>query len=227
MKLADRVKICREKIGLSQERVAELLGVSQPSYQRLEKGGVKNPKHLNEIAEIYHTSPEWLKFGVGTPPEYLNVPLIPEGKVPLIPWNKVTAWYGIYDFEGLIKATSFSTGGAVGQPLVNIEYISFPDKKNNKVFALRVKGDSMIPQSTGRRAFLEGEIIIIDPEKTPKNMDYVIALQEGSQEALFKQYVIDGSNQYLRPLNPQYPLIVLNEKINICGVVVAHLDVLI
>ena len=72
MKISDRLKLCRLKLGLSQEEVGKLTNISQPSYQKIEKGLVKTPTRLQKLAEVFKTTPEWLLFGVGEPPEYIE-----------------------------------------------------------------------------------------------------------------------------------------------------------
>lgn len=233
MKLSNRVKLCREALGLSQERVAELIGVSQPSYARIEKGEVSNPKHLDKLAEIYQTTPQWIKYGSGNSPKYLNLPSIPDGKIPIIPWNLINKWHRNYDISSLLNTTqqsnSYQRVAENGTAYITqqIDFISIPNRSNSKQFAIRVIGDAMVSPSPGKKSFLDGDIIIIDPEKSPERDNFVIALQKGSNEALFKQLVIDGNTRYLRPLNPQYPMIKLDDSIEICGVIVAHLDVLL
>ena len=37
---------------------------------------------------------------------------------------------------------------------------------------------------------------------------------------MLKQLIIEGSRQYLKPLNPRYPIIALTEQFKVCGVVV-------
>ena len=179
-------------------------------------------KDIEKIAKVLQTSPEWLAYEIGDAPSYLGISSIPEGKVPVIGWNLVKKWRESYDISSLVAGIS-----AAGDAISRLQFISVPDKKNSKLYALRVQGDSMISAISGKASFLEKHIIIVDPESHPQNMDYVIALQKGSHEAIFKQYIVDGSSKYLRPLNPQYPLIQLDESIEICGVVIAHLDVLI
>ena len=46
----------------------------------------------------------------------------------------------------------------------------------------------------------------------------VVALDDTNQ-ATFKQLVIDGARRYLKPLNPRYPIIPVERDARICGVV--------
>ena len=65
--------------------------------------------------------------------------------------------------------------------------------------------------------FSAGTILIVEPDLEALPGNYVIA-RNGDQEATFKQLVRDGSDLYLKPLNPRYPLKPLGDSI-IVGVV--------
>ncbi|EBM5549197.1 LexA family transcriptional repressor, partial [Salmonella enterica] len=43
---------------------------------------------------------------------------------------------------------------------------------------------------------------------------------EGENEATFKKLVMDAGRKFLKPLNPQYPMIEINGNCKIIGVVV-------
>lgn len=85
-------------------------------------------------------------------------------------------------------------------------------------FWLRVKGDSM----TSPIGFTvpEGMIILVDPEREPISGKLVVAKLESDNEATFKQYMIDAGRKYLKALNPQHPLTIINGNCKIIGVVV-------
>lgn len=231
--LAERVKLAREALKkqhgvYTQAYVAKELGMEQQSYNAIESGKSQRPRSIEKLAQILQVSPEWLQFGTGNPPEYLDVPSVPPGKIPLIPWGLVYKWHGKYSIAALLESGSFHAGGsAAGDSLQKIQFISIPNRINSKQFAVVVHGDSMVSPVPGNRSFLESVIIVVDPEKVPERDNFVIALQKGSKEAIFKQFVIDGNKQYLRSLNTQYPLIQLDDTIEICGVVVANVDVLV
>ena len=42
---------------------------------------------------------------------------------------------------------------------------------------------------------------------------------DDTNQATFKQLVIDGPRRYLKPLNPRYPVIPIEREARICGVV--------
>lgn len=113
------------------------------------------------------------------------------GQVPLISWDQAGAWTDFVD---------------TFQPGVAEEWVIATKKVSDNAFALRIIGDSMKPE------FLPGEIIIVDPAVKPKTGKYVIAKIDNGNggedgEATFKQFVRDGNQVYLKPLNDKYPLI--------------------
>jgi SOS-response transcriptional repressor LexA len=63
-------------------------------------------------------------------------------------------------------------------------------------FALRVLGDSMMPE------FEDGVIIVIDPAGVVESGCYVIALH--NDEYIFRQLIIEAGQYLLKPLNPGY-----------------------
>jgi SOS-response transcriptional repressor LexA len=68
-------------------------------------------------------------------------------------------------------------------------------------FALRVLGDSMVPE------FTEGTIIIVEPTGVLERGCYVVA--EHDDEYLFRQLVITQGHWFLKPLNDRYPTVEL------------------
>lgn len=89
-------------------------------------------------------------------------------------------------------------------------------------FALKIKGDSMLPE------FREGDTVIIDPVVPPLPGDYVVA-KNGENEATFKKYRPRGVNEQghqvfeLVPLNEDYPSMRSDlTHIHIIGTMVEH-----
>ncbi len=61
-----RLTQARESAGLTQQKLADSLGVSQQTIQKLETGTTKNCKQelLLKIAEKLNVSPSWLALGI-------------------------------------------------------------------------------------------------------------------------------------------------------------------
>jgi DNA polymerase V len=81
-----------------------------------------------------------------------------------------------------------------------------------EAFALMVLGDSMAPE------FLEGEVIVIEPEGLAKDGSYVLAQLNG--EWIFRQLGRCGAAWQLRPLNPAYPATVIPDLSCVRGVII-------
>lgn len=162
---------------------------------------------------------EWLEYGV-LPKEQVggnNVHHLPIedgsnireiqqrfGKVPLISWVQAGAWCeAISNFEAY-DADS---------------WLSCPVPISSHGYALKVLGDSMTNPGPGR-SYPTGCIIFVDPEAETKTGDRVIARVPRTNEATFKVLVADAGRQFLRPINPQYPIIDITEETHICGKVV-------
>lgn len=64
-------------------------------------------------------------------------------------------------------------------------------------FALMVLGDSMEPE------FVEGEIIVVEPDGLVKDGSYVVAWHK--EEYIFRQVLIQDGKWYLKALNDAYP----------------------
>lgn len=79
-------------------------------------------------------------------------------------------------------------------------------------FALLVLGDSMAPE------FAEGDVIVIEPEGLATDGAYVLARHDG--EWIFRQLAAAGERWQLRPLNPRYPAIDLDDLSAVRGVVI-------
>lgn len=80
-------------------------------------------------------------------------------------------------------------------------------------FALMVLGDSMAPE------FVEGDIIVIEPEGLATDGSYVMAWLD--EEWIFRQLAKDTDGGWkLQPLNPKYPSARIPDLSVIKGVII-------
>lgn len=63
--LAERVKLARDRLNLSQQDVADATGMSQPSYYKIERGHTKRTTYINELAKVFKVNVDWLANGSG------------------------------------------------------------------------------------------------------------------------------------------------------------------
>ena len=120
---------------------------------------------------------------------------------PLISWVQAGEWSEIS--EGYV-------------PQYESELLPCPVRCSEETFVLRVHGVSMEPR------FHEGDLIFVDPDATPVHGKYVVVQLDESNEATFKQLIVEEDRQYLKALNPDWPnrIIEINAAATICGVVV-------
>lgn len=204
--IGERIKRAREETQLKQWQVAESIGMTQQGYQDIEAGQVQHPRKIAKIAEVLGKPKEYLLFG--TPIYDLSQPLTAQRKIPIIQWQDIEHWDKMHVLFSEKEPEDYV-----------LNFGSFGEK----CFALRVQGDSM-KYSSSQKNFNEGDVIIVDPSKEASPGKYVVYTEKGSEAASFKQYVLDGNKKFLKPLNPQYPVMPLNNDIIIRGVVVAHFD---
>jgi len=81
-------------------------------------------------------------------------------------------------------------------------------------FLVQVSGDSM--EGAG---ILEGDMVIIEKERDPRNGDIVIAEVDG--EWTLKYFKNQGPQVFLEAANPKYPVIRARTELRLGGVVVA------
>ncbi len=85
-------------------------------------------------------------------------------------------------------------------------------------FWLEVEGDSMTaPMGL---SIPEGTFVLFDTGREAVNGNLVIAKLVDDNEATFKKLVIDGSQKYLKGLNPQWPMTPINGNCKIIGVAI-------
>jgi SOS-response transcriptional repressor LexA len=126
------------------------------------------------------------------------------GKVPLISWVQAGSWC-----EAICNIEVYDADS----------WLSCPVPISDHGYALKVQGDSMTNPGPGR-SYPAGCIIFVDPEAETKTGDRVIARVPRTNEATFKILVEDAGRQFLRPINPQYPIIDITEETHLCGKVV-------
>ena len=75
------------------------------------------------------------------------------------------------------------------------------DSIGKNAFALQIKDESMIPE------FRINDVIIVDPDTSPKPGDFVVALVDGEQEVIVRKYKQLSASKEIR----EFELIALNE----------------
>lgn len=123
------------------------------------------------------------------------------GLYPLISWVQAGDWMeisGSFDFDDAE------------------DLLPCPIRCSKDTFVLRVRGESMEPK------FSDGDLIFVDPQAATGNGKFVVVRLVDTNEAVFKQLILEGGRQYLKALNPDWPnrIIEVESNASICGVVV-------
>lgn len=191
----------------TQESLGERVGASHVSIGLYLSGKrFPRPTLLLKIARALQCDPAWLEYGVNT--------------------------------ETIKKEPGKKEQSAAGVPILSAKEIetflmrkTFDKKKeyvpcfahqseNSRLFSMRMEGDALTAHGNPK-SIQENELLIIDPDHAPKNKDIVAAKISAQAEPILRQYIIEGGIRYLKPFNSQYPMITMDSKTEILGVVVA------
>lgn len=201
------IKVLRDKIGLTQQQLADAAGTTQPQIRRLEAGERRLTKEWAErLATPLKTTPEELLFG---DPKTIGVVNDNDSSTPEEPISDLPNALIRGKVEGhgrKIPVFGQAVGGVDGEFLMNgsvlFEVLAPPViSEINKAYAVLVSGDSMSPR------YEDGEVCYIDPERRVRRGDYVIAqirLEEhGPPLAYVKKFIRHNSIELvLEQFNP-------------------------
>src|SRR3990167_1823004 len=202
MSLAKRLGALLKEKKLSGNALAKKVGLTQQSLWEITSGKTKQPRNIGKIAEVLGVDPGWLLFGEKTN-DVQNISSYEiKQHVPLLKGEKIKEFC-----ENMNKTLDKDT-----------IFIGIQGKASDKTFALEVNGDSMTAPLSTKRSFFEGDIIIVDPTLKPENGSFIVI--NINNEPTFIQYVHNAGKTYLKPLNPQYPTLEMNKKMEINGVVI-------
>lgn len=200
--IGERLKNLREAAGLSQAQLAKLCEWgSQSRIGNYELGNRKiSAEDALVLARVLKVSPGELLFGE----ESKTVPSESQGMLrPVLSW---------------VQAGSFSEVDGGFNHLDADRWVPSAKKSSYRAFWLEVKGDSMT--TPNGQSFPEGMLVLVDPERAVHDGDLCIAYLTNKKSATFKKLVEDAGDYYLRPLNPTWPPIEVNEDCRIIGKVI-------
>jgi SOS-response transcriptional repressor LexA len=215
MTTGKRIRELRELRGLSQGKLAELCGWDKAGRISNYENESRQPKisDINVIAKALKCEPNWLISGEGINPVLaetemgkLRHNIIPNGKVPIIEWDEINDW-GTRDAEVFLNK--------------KWRFTDSPKNDKKDLFALIIKGESMIGTP---KSFNPGSLVVVSPGEHAVNGDYVIVKEQGDNEPILRQLLIEGKKAYLKALNPSFGKIVEKENRTIVGIVIDHRD---
>lgn len=212
--LNERITSARVSAGMSKAALARAVGVSSPTVTDWESGKIKTIEagNMSKLAAALGVTPDWLLYGkepaqrqaisasVAAAYDIVDRNTRP---VPIISYVQAGNWCELVD--------AYPTGH--GEDTVDVDVRWGPN-----TYALRVRGDSMAPTLT------EGAVIVVDPAIDWRHGHIVVVRQNGDAEVTVKRLVKDGGTWYLKPDNPRYEILTMEEDAHVCGVVVEQIQ---
>jgi hypothetical protein len=187
--------------GINTSELARQTGTLQPVMHRLVTGDTDNPRitTLAPIAKYFGITLDQL-VGIFPLPRHRKsqkngAQPYSWSSIPLLSWSELS---------GALDASK-------KHPLIEVSCTV-----SEQAYALTVKDPTMSPR------FIEGTLLIVEPNLTPDSGDFVIVELDPSHEPTFKQVFFDGGDIYLKPLNTDFKMIHLekNADCRFLGVVV-------
>ncbi|CAH1661982.1 Putative phage repressor [Hyphomicrobiales bacterium] len=188
--LSDRIRLARERAGLTQEQVADAFGIRRNNISTWESGSTRpSSGRLPKLAKLLNTSVNWLLSGEGQSPggepaavtAAVDVPPPAPQRLDMTPVPQLS--------QQRIPVYGRAVGGDDGRFLFNGEVIDTvltpPGLENVPgAYAVYVSGDSMYPR------FEEGETVWVHPRRPPrKNDDVVVQLHPAEEGEPAEGYV--------------------------------------
>ena len=215
MEIKDWVKAARNHAGLTLEQLGARLSRTKANVGHWQSGKHKpSYEQMLQISQV--TGYPMPAIGASSEQqEHLSIVDNTEpqpdarGRVPLISWVQAGQLEDVNDHH---------------LPGNGDEFIEVYDSRPGAhAFALRVAGDSMTSPVPGALSFPDGTIIIVDPSRGGSAGDFVVAKDVQTQQATFKKLTTDGGRWFLRPLNPAYPTLEIDDpSIRVIGKVTEY-----
>lgn len=186
------LKAARKSKGLTQQQVADFIGISQNNYSYWENGKVKiDNVSLQRLSNLFDVSVDFLlgretHTSIDTTPKAVKIKdLVIKDEV------EINDFYPIPLLGSVVAGVPIEAQ----EDLEGYVYISFRPKE--EYFALRVHGDSMI--NAGIR---DNSILIVHKQPYATCGDIVVAMLNGEQTV--KRFKMYGENIFLMPENPEF-----------------------
>lgn len=199
-----------QKREVTSTQLADLAGVTLQAVNGWFNTGRISKESLSAIAPALGLTSDQLLAGAvpGNDRGPGPVPARAVSRVPVISWVAAGKWQEAFD--------PYAPGDAA-------RWEELTEQVGPNVFALEVRGDSM--EDPGARvSFPEGCLIIVDSERKMKPGDFVVVRNNTWDEATFKQYVVDGGEKLLKPLNPRYRAQQIPHGTVVVGVVILKIE---
>ncbi|MBR5251468.1 MAG: helix-turn-helix domain-containing protein [Oscillospiraceae bacterium] len=171
--MKELIKERRKQLDITLEEIGEYVGVSKTTVQRWESGNISNMRRdrIKKLAEILQVDVQQLVDGEREQSDFVRIPVL--GQVAAgVP---ITAQEDITGYEDVPR-----------------EWV-----KNDTLFALRIKGDSMEPR------IVEGDVVVVRQQSDVENGQLAVVMV--GEEATCKKVIKHTDSIALIANNPKYP----------------------
>ena len=199
MTTSDRIRETREKRGLTQQQLAEMVGyTNRSSIAKVEKGMVDlSETKIAAFAKALNVTPAFL-LGIEE-----AAPTIAESFVSFPVMGEVAAGYDHYAVQDWTEGN------------IDIPASWLRGRPREDYFVLRVCGQSMFP------TYQDGDIVLVLEQSTMDHSGQIGVVIYDDDKATLKrvEYVMGEDWMKLSPINPQFPpIMVTDERLEHCRV---------
>lgn len=186
--LKDILSSLMEECDIDDAQLARETGVPASTISRMRINSNANPtaSTLRPISKFFSISISQLLGDEPLPKDRLpgthNPTYYTSARMPVIEWDWVMNWVDTH-------------GESIKEKLKT--WISTEKEVGLNSFAL------IIPTNSFGLAFRKGSTIIIDPSQSPIDGDLILVKNKNEENVLLKQFLLDGSEIYIRSVNPE------------------------
>lgn len=192
-------------LGVTQADLARRIGVKPQAIHYLCTSNSKKSSFTYEIADALKISSLWLGSGEGSMQlkDDPSARLISSQKrVPILDWKQIKqVMAGGSDASNILISAK--------------EWLLTNSDIGESGFAFQLHDKSIYPR------FDQDTIIIVNPDRSPKNKDFVIVYLKETDDIVFRQYELENNIVLLKPVNvAMYKVIEKHHEDLILGVMV-------
>lgn len=195
-------RLLQEK-GIQVTELARRINLNQPTLQRIVSGVYQRPRltSLKPIADFFGITIEQLTGAESI--SWLPSKSETIRRIPILSPTEANHWPNVQGESQFLRT------------VIDIE-------AGKQTYAIKMPDSSMEP------LFPKNTLLIIDPDKVPKDRGYVVVKPSNYIEPIFRQLLIDGKDRYIKPLSPdfeRFKMVLLDPEDTILGTLVqARLD---
>lgn len=171
------IRALREKFGLTQDQLAEKLGVTRESVHRWETDKMTvRDRHVSRLIELFGVEPEDIKSEkYGLAAQLSGRVRLPDGAMPVVPSSATVPLLTL----GRVHAGAMTDEEEVAH---RVEVPASVCENHPRAFALEVEGDCM------DRVIPEGSHVLVDPDREPGNGSIAVVETESYSAVMRRWY---------------------------------------